>query len=199
MCCFFWSAVSSRTQESTWCIAVGCFCRVQLHVPSQGKHPLLKFLFLRSGGYSDCFHFLGGRWNWAGQEVIAQVCVMSCAFPSKLWRPEAFMTNFVCWFPGAAESAMPPLVAQARAPQSWWRHSCDIGDKPAVTTATTYSTIDETLSPSMPHLQCLRSRHVRKECVRSQFGLSSNQSCAASGRTPTQNAMFFVCAKESIC
>ena len=94
---------------------------------------------------------------------------------------------------------MPPLVAQARAPQLWWRHSSDIGDKPAVTTATTHSTIDETLSTSIPHLQSLRSRHMRKECVRSQFGLSSSQSCAVSGGKPTQNAKFFDCVKESIC
>ena len=40
---------------------------------------------------------------------------------------------------------------------------------------------------------------MRKECIRSQFGLSSNQSCAASGGKPTQNAKFFVCVKESIC
>ena len=191
MLCFFWSAVSSRTQESIWCFAVGCCCRVSLYVPSPGKHSLLKFLFSRSGGYSDTFHFLCGRWNWAGQEVIAQVCLKSCGFPSKLWRPEAFMTNFVCWFSGAEERAVPPLVAQARAPQLWWRHSCDIEDKPAFTTATTYSTIDETLSPSMPHLQSLRSRHMRKDCVRSQLGLSSNQPCAESGEMPTRSAKFF--------
>ena len=91
---------------------------------------------------------------------------------------------------------MTPLVAQTRAPQSWWRHSCDIEDKPAVTTATTHSTIDETLSPSMLHLQCLRSRHMRKDCVRSQFGLSSSQSCAASGGKPHSKCeVFCLCSR----
>ena len=86
---------------------------------------------------------------------------------------------------------MPPLVAQARAPQLWWRHSCDIWDKPAVTTATTYSTIDETPLPFIFVASVFEVVVMRKECVRSQFGLSSNQSCAASGGKPTQNAKIF--------
>ena len=38
-----------------------------------------------------------------------------------------------------------------------------------------------------------------KECVRSQFGLSWKQPCAASGGKPIRNAKLFVCVKESIC
>ena len=43
------------------CITVERFCRVNLHVPSQGKHPLLKVLFPRGGGYSDPFHCIRKR------------------------------------------------------------------------------------------------------------------------------------------
>ena len=94
---------------------------------------------------------------------------------------------------------MPPLVAQARAPQLWWRHSCDIEDKPAVTTATTYSTIDETLPPSIfvasvfEVVICARSVSVHSsDCHR------TNRARRVVGRLLKMRS-FFVCVKESIC
>ena len=71
----------------------------------------------------------------------------------------------------------------------------------SVTTATTYSAIDEALSPCMLHLVdsvfevviCLRSVSVHSsDC-------HEKQPCAASGGKPFRNAKFFVCDKESIC
>ena len=89
MCCFFLECrVFEDASIFVVCIAVERFCRVNPRVPSQGKHPLLKLLFPRGGDYSDPFHCICKRQNWAGQDIVAQVCLICCAFfAKKLWRP----------------------------------------------------------------------------------------------------------------
>ena len=94
---------------------------------------------------------------------------------------------------------MPPLVAQARAPQLWWRHSCDILYKPAVTTATSHSTIDETPLPFI----FVASVFEVVVCARSVSVHSSD--CHRTNRARRvvgcllKMRRFFVCVKESIC